>query len=237
MSLETTESNASVDASQVDVTSVQEPAQAAESSVTTEEVQPQSTDWRHNPEVYNTIAAVKKEHREKGYNEGYEAAKAALSQQTSQQPQANQQAWNTNQQKDPYIQHLEQRVPEVRYKGASKFKDWDSVVSPLQAVGQLDPNVGQILASALDLPDGVAENVIYELSKDPAKLEALKRVHPAYLPGELVKLSQPQAPATIVKKVAPAPIEDIKAPPANGGGERSYADKVAAAKAKRNKYR
>ncbi len=243
MSVET-ESTAHVEESTANVEPVEPVEQSTpETPAPQEPSVPASDDWRHNPEVYNTIAAVKKEARQKAYEDGYEAARRDLPNQN--QGQQQQSTYNTpshsapNQQIPSEFRAVEQKAVDVGFSGAAKFDDWDSRVGRLQNVASRNPQVFQIVAAALDLPIGVSEGVVYELSKNPEKLEELKKVHPAYLAGELIKLAQPSASQSkvAVKKIAPPPIEDIKTPPASGGSELTYDQMRERHKQSRNKYR
>lgn len=211
---------------------------APETPAPQEPAAPVVDDWRHNPEVQNTIAAVKKETRQKALEE----ARREFQNQSQVPNQQHQYAAPTYQAPTPQIpddlQDVGRKAVETRFRGASKFQDWDSKVGALQSVASHNPQVFQIVATALDLPAGVSENVVYELSKNPEKIEELKRVHPDYLAGELVKLMQPSSQTqTVVKKVAPEPLADIKAPPASGGSELTYDQMKAQHRASRNKYR
>lgn len=180
-------------------------------------------------EVGKTIAGVKKEFREKGRQEGYEAAMREWQQQQAQGSTQNQSPshQSSSSANNPPVQpQLQARQTEIRYNGISKFEDWDDKLQPMLKDAQFNPDLTQAILLAQNLPN--AEEVIYKLAANEELRDELLNKHPRLWEKELIGMSKKQnsAPQTVVKKVANSPVEPVKAPPASGGSKMTMTERV-----------
>lgn len=188
------------------------------------DIEEPENNWRHNPEVHKTIAAVKNDAYKKGIEDALRRAEAnpPVDMQSQISPHVSPNI-------TPEVVHFQQRVLTVDAQGRAKHQDWDSKVTPIADIAQWDPETNAMMRAALSLPNGA--DAVYKIATDYGLQERLRRVNPAYMAEELRKALEPKTPkkTVIVKKVAHPPVDDLKAPPAKGSGKMSYKDEKAEA--------
>lgn len=200
------------------------------------------------------FAAVKKasrsKGREEGFRAGYEQAQRELSAQAQgQATDPNSQAYGQQpagqtppqyaqggQQMaaDPQVAAFYQQQQQVGQAGLSKYKgEWVDKLQQLSHEVQFNPDLQQAVLIAQGLPN--AEDIIYKLASDESAREQILEKNPKRWTQELLTLAVPEqkAPQTKVVKVANPPVEPLKAPPGNGGGKKTMAQKIMEKKARR----
>jgi hypothetical protein len=187
------------------------------------------------------FAGVRKSAEEKGFRKGYAEALAAQQQQNSQfytpQPQAQ---YHAEQQQPAQAQNaapnmaFSEKAAALQYRdglGKAMYNDWNTVTAKLTAQAQYeatygDKSLANIIAKAAMLPNG--EKIIYHLGKDSAAMAKLRAMSPVMQADEMASLIQPKTKTKIANK----PVQEIKAPPTNGGSKETDAERNARVRAK-----
>lgn len=185
------------------------------------------------------FAGVRKSAEEKGFKKGYAEALAAQQQQQSQfyTPQHQYNAENQQpvaQQNAAPNMAFSEKAAALQYRdglGKAMYPDWGTVTAKLTAQAQYEANYGDkslanIIARAAMLPNG--EKIIYHLGKDSAAMAKLRAMSPVMQADEMASLIQPKTKTKIANK----PVQEIKAPPTNGGSKETDAERNARVRAK-----
>jgi len=108
----------------------------------------------------SVVAAVKKEFRKKGYNEGYEQAKRELSEDEPSEPSQEPVTPQYNNLRDYEIAQAGKRI---RARGLRKFKDFDENIQKLLNTTKKNPTLRMLVERAVEMEDA---DLVYKISKD-----------------------------------------------------------------------
>jgi len=209
---------------------------ASEQPASKPENQVDSATDKKESNIGDAFSAVKKEYRQKGFNEGrdaglqegYERAKQELF--SAEEPDAAQvtnhpQAQIQQPQVDQTAMRLQQRLNQIELDGCRRFEDFGEKVAPIAKKCEFDPELRQLCQTAALAGD---EETLYMLSDDDARAKIMEK-NLRLWQKELRKLKVKPKSAN---PKAVEPIQEIKTPPTAGGGQLTYADRLKRARLK-----